>query len=608
MICSKDNHLGVVIMKKFLTMLLLSAMTLCFATSAMAASITLNVDSLAYNADDKQDLIGAAGSRTADGKYDASFTIDVSGAQAIKEIALKNETTGKSWSTSPSGTTELLLVQDANGAVVNKSSRMPVTPVLLAASFKLFINDAAASIAKDSTFVVTITLIDNKTATAKTSVKAISAAQTAKPETPAAATPTPQTSSSDPIVSFETRGKSAFDLAGTDEKIGANGKEDFQFDVKFSFKDMTVKGLKLTTTAGSKKAEWDTIPGNKIPLVVIIDSSKNIVNKADGSVTFAGSGEAVYSLLVHDKDGILNDPSVKTKIMITLSDGRMLEKEAVKGKKIVGDNALEAEYRGPGKYDFVGQSEKMESNMNPDRFISTAVNATGTITGVRIKDTKSGNIWDTIPSNKHPLVVVMDIKGAKLNKADGTISISVKGTTELHIGFDEENDKNTGPYQVTFVLDNGQLLETSTAAADTAAAKPTVTKAERAVKFTSAKPAVANVDLVGKSKKKGASGAKDTTLNIQLTGKGTVTAMVLAAPDGRGWDTLPSNNGRWLLGVRQGTKMLNAANGTVKIVVNGTKAYQLLMQDNGKLAAKTGTLVLTTTWGDGEVTETQLKW
>lgn len=81
---------------------------------------------------------------------------------------------------------------------------------------------------------------------------------------------------------------------------------------------------------------------------------------------------------------------------------------------------------------------------------------------MRIKDTKSGNIWDTIPSNKYPLAVVMDLKGTKLNKADGTVSIPVKGTTELHIGFDEENDKNTGPYQVTFVLDNGQLMETTT--------------------------------------------------------------------------------------------------------------------------------------------------
>ena len=60
--------------------------------------------------------------------------------------------------------------------------------------------------------------------------------------------------------------------------------------------------------------------------------------------------------------------------------------------------------------------------------------------------------------------------------------------------------------------------------------------------------------------------------------------------------------------MREGGKFLNAANGTVKLNVNGTKTYQLLMQNNGKLNAKNGKLLLTVTWGDGEVTETELKW
>ena len=32
------------------------------------------------------------------------------------------------------------------------------------------------------------------------------------------------------------------------------------------------------------------------------------------------------------------------------------------------------------------------------------------------------------------------------------------------------------------------------------------------------------------------------------------------------------------------------------------------MQNNGKLNAKPGKLLLTVTWGDGEGTETELKW
>lgn len=577
---------------------------------------TLGIDALTFNATTDQDVLGANGARAADGKFDASFTLDVSGAQAVKEISIKNETTGKAWSTSPGGATELLLVRDGNGTVINTGSRMPITPVLLAATFDLVISDAASSIPKDSTFLVSVVTIDNKTITAKTSAKSQAPASPITSKSmdviPAKPAPIPTPTVNEGITTFETRGISEFDLANTGEKIGASGKDNYQFDIKFAFKDMTVRGLKLVAATDSKKADWDTIPGNNIPIVAVIDTSKNIVNKADGSVSFNIKGEAVYSLLVHDKTMVLSDPSVKTKVIITLSDGRMLEKEAVKGRHIVGENSMVAEYRGIGKYDFVGQSEKIESNMNPDRFITMTVNTNGTVTGIRIKDTKKGTTWDTIPSNKNPLCLVMDSKGEKLNRADGTVSIPINGVTELNIGFDEENDKNTGPYQVTFVLSNGQLMEATAASASASSPAeikaPAAPAAERAVKFTTPKPLLLNVDLVGKNKKPGASGAKDMMLGIQTTGKGSIVAMVLAASDGGGWDTLSANNGRWLLGVRSAGKLINAKNGTVKILINGTKTFELFMQDNGKLAAKTGKFLLTTTWNNGEVTETELKW
>lgn len=590
--------------------MLLAAFVAFGASAAMAASLTLTVEGLAFNAEEKQDVMGTGTSRTADGKTDAAFDLAVSGAQAIKEISLKNETTGKVWSTSPSGTTELLLVKDSRGNIVNSAGRMPVTPVLIAADFTLYIGDAASAIAKDSTFTVSVTLIDKTVVTGKATVKAV--AQSTTTQQPA--TPTtekkPDAAATDGITSFESRGKSEHDFAGTGEKVGSDGKEDFRFDAVLSFKDAVVKGIKITAVAGSKKSEWDTVAGNKLPIITLIDKENNITNKTDGTVSFTVKGTAAYTMLVQDNAGILSASDAKVKILISLADGRMFEKDAVKGKVIAAKDTLAVEYKGVAKYDFVGASEKMESNMNPDRFISAVINTAGTITGVRIKDTKTGKIWDTIDGNKNPLVAVMNMKGEKSNKNDGTISLAVKDTTELLFCFDEEDDKAAGPYQVTLVLSNGQLMEASTGSAGTTAAKTetSVSKADRAVKFTSKKPAIINVDLVGKNKKKGASGAKDMSLNLTITGKGNITAMVLTGADGRGWDTLSSNNGRWLLGVRMGSKMLNAANGTVKIAVNGTKSYQLLMQDNGKLAAKTGRFSLTTTWGDGEVTETELIW
>lgn len=606
-------------MRKFAVTAMLAAVAIFCSSAAFAANLTLKVDSLNFT-EAKQDLVGPSAAQK-DGKLDAEFSLGVSGAQAIKEISIKNETTGKVWSTSPSGGSELLLVKDSAGNTLNSGGRMKITPVLLAGDFKLYINDAQGAIAKDSKFTATVTMIDGKTAAGSVNVKSQAPAApkaqqpaqakttqppAAQPQQPAKATAAQPKDTS--IVSFETFGTGDLDLASANEGIGGDGHKDHVFGVRFFFKkDATVKGLKVTAEGSGKKAEWDTIAGNKAPLVVILDPSQNIVNKADGSVSFSGNGEAVYSLLVDDKANVLSAPDAKAKVIITLSDGTMLEKEAVKGKKTAAKDSAIAEYRGIGKYDFVGQGKKLESNMNPDKFIGLSLNTTNTLTGVKIKD-KEGHTFDTIPSSKNPLVAVITPKNEKLNKGDGSISLQVKGPTELFLAFDEDDEKEAGPYQVTMVFADGSLIEATTAKPLAEGESDSVTTADRAVKFLSKKPAKAALDLVGKNKKKGANGAKDMTLSVQITGKGNITAMVLTDANGKGWDTLPGNNGRWLLGVRLGNKLLNAPKGGAKFAVNGTKNYQLLMQDNGRLAAKKGSLTLTTTWGDGEVTETELSW
>ena len=587
-------------MHKLSKTIMVALFLVIFSGSAFGASLGLDVDSIRFNADEKADIIGEGTSRSSDGKVDASFTLAVSGAQAIKEISLKNETTGKMWSTSPSGNVGLLLVKDSGGNILNSSGRLPVVPVLLGADFKLYINDAEGSIPKDSDFTVTVTLIDNKDVRGKTSVKGLGQPVAAPQTDPGA----------EGISAFETNGASEHDFAGSGEKVGADGKNDYQFTLSLNFKDATVRAMKITAQTASKKAEWDTITGNSLPIVTVIDSGSNIMNKTDGTVAFSVKGPAKYTLLAQDKDGIMADASVKAKITISLSDGRMFERDAVKGKTAAHRDSMAAEYKGTGKYDFTGPNEKMESNLNADRQIDTVINISGTIAGVRVKCTSSGRIWDTIAGNGNHLVVLTDDKGARQNKNDGTVSIPVNAEKKFSLWFDEEDSKKAGPYQVTFVMSNGQVFEASTAAAsaEQPAPAPEVTKADRSVKFTSSKPAIVNVDLVGKNKKLAASGSKDMALNISITGKGLVKALALTDNSGKGWDTLAGNNGRWLLGVREGSKVLNLKNGTVRFPVNGTKTYQLLMQDSGTLAKKNGRLNLAVTWADGEVTESSIRW
>jgi hypothetical protein len=573
---------------------LMALLFVVFSASQLgAATFKINVDSLTFNAGDKQDVMGPA-SAAADGKYDASFTLKLSGAHAIKDIELKNETTGKAWSSSPSSAAGLLLVKDAAGKILNASGTMPVVPVLRGTTLTLYVSDAYEAIPKDSVFTVNVILIDDKVVTGKTTVNAYASGQQ-------------QASNGEGITELVYEGTSDLDLAGNGEKIGADGKEDHRFGIKLSFSDAAVTAIKLTAISGGKTVTWDTIPANKTPIIAVTDSGNNILNKTDGSVSLAVKGSFNCTLLAQDIDGVLSSPGVKVKMTLSLSDGRIFEKDAAISQPSPSRIALTAEYKGPGKYDFAGKSEKMESNLNADSCISVTLNTDGVVTGIKVKNTKNSDIWDTIPGNNYPLVVVTNEKGEKQNKADGSVSLQIKSGGSLSLWIDQESDKQAfGPYTVTMVMSNGQVLEASTAKTGGQSA-PNVTKADRAVKFLSSKPAVINIDLVGKSKKRAPDGGKDTYIDIEITGRGKIVAMTVTGTSG-GWDTLTSNNGRWLLGVSEGTKLLNSANGTVALQINGTKKYRLFMQDNGALLKKNGKLTLSVTWKDGQVTQSALIW
>ena len=681
-----------------------------FSGAAFGASLGLDVDSIYFNADEKADVMGAGTSRSADGRTDASFSLGVSGAQAITEISLRNETTGRMWSTSPSNSVQLLLVKNSGGNILNPSNRLPITPVLMGADFRLYINDAEGSIPTDADFTVIVRLIDDQEVTGKTRVNGLGHTY-------------PYASSTDGISAFEIN--------------GADGNNYRHFTLDLNFNNVNVRAIKISGQNYSTNIMWDTVERNNVPALKVIDSGNNIMNRRDGTVDFTVRGTQRYALLAYDKDGILADRSAKAKIIISLSDGRTFEREASisnstafrdtlsveykgtgrydftgqdekmesnaradrqidavlqtsgtiagvrvrsassgwvwdtipgNGKYLVvltdengrrqnnydgsvnmringttalslwfdGDNTkkdgpytvtfvmsdgqvieastgttaalretLSVEYKGTGKYDFTGQDEKMESNARADRQIDAVIDTSGTIAGARVRSASSGWVWDTIPGNGKYLVVLTDDKGRRQNNSDGTVNMRVNGSTALSLWFDGDNTKKDGPYTVTFVMSDGQVLEASTGDAPAAA---TVTKADRSVIFTSAKPALVNLDHVGKNKKRAANGYKDTALNIKITGKGNIKALALTFDSGKGWDTLAENNGRWLLGVRESNKILNHNNGAIRIPVNGTKTYQLLMQDNGDLRKRNGVVHISVTWADGQVTKSYLKW
>lgn len=581
-----------------------------FAGSAFAASVSLKIDRFTYDPDIQSDVMGEAGSIKTDGKPDMGFRFSVSGAQAIKNVTVTQKETGKIWSASPNSGQGLLVVTDSSGTVLNESKSFPLTPVLLMADFRAYIGDAETAFEKDSTLELSLTLVDNKVVKAETQVKGTGKVAD-KDKKDEKDEKKGVSDGKDGIKFAEFFPKSEFDVVGTGEKISADGKPDARIDLGIEFKDAVINGIKVKSSVGGKSASWDTISGNNIPIVAVVDKNENILNKTNGSVSIAVKGGTKLMLLVQDNN-IMPQANSKVTVTVTTADGRVYENSAKRGKVVLDKDTMAVDFKGKGRFDFVGENEKLSSNLNPDNQITAEINSVGTVSGVKVK-ASNGKVWDTVANNNNWLVAVTDEKNERLNKQDGTVSFKLDGPTKLNLWFEEESGADA-PYTVTFVFTNGRAIVANTKeTAKPAPKKPAATEPKpsgeiRDVKFISIKPQLINVDIVGKNKKRAANGAKDTMLKIRVTGDGTITAITVKDQWSGGWDTFDSNNGRWLLGVRENTKLLNAADGTVKIPVNGVKTLQLFMQDNGKLRANKGKFIVVVNWSDGEVSENIIEW
>lgn len=565
---------------------------LCFGlTLSTADAASLKISAFTFNHDSREDIMGPGGALTPDGKPDASFSLSVGGASAIKEITLKNEASGTEWSTNTP--ISFAALQGSDGEFINSSGRVTVLPVILGASYKLYISDADKEITKETSYIVTVKLVDGSALTAKAEAAPFKGALDERAKT-------------DGITSVKSLGVSDYDLAGAGETLGADGKKDFGVKAALRFSDARVTGMKINVQNGTEKGEWDTLKGNNIPMLVVLDKNESIVNKADGSVSIAVAGTGEYTLLLQDNAGIFTRPGTNGTLTVALADGRVFEEKIEMGKITAVANTLTVEYKGKGRYDFVGENEKLASNLNADRQLDASLNASGTVSGVRIK-AANGKIWDTIPGNSNWLTAVTNKKGEKLNNADGSVSIPISGPTDFSLWFEEDKAANE-PFTVTFVLTNGQVIEATTA--KTAEGKDPGGKATggQEIKFLTAKPAPINLDIVGKNKKLAPNGAKDHSIKVQIKGSGQIVAIRMRDSTNFGWDTLPANNGRWRLAVREGNKTLNDSSGAIKIPVNGTRELTLVAQNNGNLSAAKGRLILEVSWSDAPVTSATLTW
>ena len=585
--------------KNYLLISLSLLLLILSATNSWAAMGSIS--SFKFN-ESTADIVGAGYTQSPDGKMDASFAVDIKGSGVIVRFELKNITSGQVWDTAPNNNNAILLVQNRSGETMNTQTGMRALAFVFGTGATLWINDRDTVLSKGGEFQLTVHFVDKSTTFASVMVK-----QTA------ISTPASSTGEAISILSAEFMGQGNRDLVGNTSKFAANGVNDWELVARVKGSG-TIVGFKLINTAGDT-ATWDSLATSGTPFIAAMLPTTEILNRADGTVNIPINGEVTFHLWV-ENTGSLNKENTRTKLVVLMQDGSVSERTVTPlTQKTTGAQILSLEYKGVGYFDFVNNSKKPGSNINPDYRFDVKIEGSVTIVGARIKDLNdTGRIWDTLPETSNWLVGVTEKDSGLLNKNDGTLSHSVRGETLLSLWVEEKGDMSKpAQYRVTLVLSDGKVLEKDTPKVIITEKPRPIDKstdrtlAERSVRMT-AKPVKIATSVVAKKETTGAGGKNNVSMMIRVRGTGTITYLSLTNQTGGGmWDTIPKNN-RPILGVRQKAKILNRVDSSVNIPVKNMADFELIVEDNGTLL-KTGTrYLLTLFWADGEETQQVLSW
>jgi hypothetical protein len=447
-----------------------------FAISGAAFAAMGKVDGFTFSQAADRDVVGDGNALAPDGKPDAEFSVRLGGsAGAISAFTLKNLSTGQTWS-SAGGSAGVLGVVDGKGAVVNSS--FPKVAFVLAADFKLYVNNRAAITAAGGEFEVSVKFIDNSTATARVAIPASApVSPDEKPaEAPAGApaSPAPASPGSGKIISSAFKGVGNYDLSDGTKKLGSNMSPDYRFDVSLAGTD-TLTGVRVRATGGgSPDRVWDSVPTTSNPLVVVTDQGKGTpLNAPDGSVSIPVKDLRDLSLWVDGGDEVKRQDF---RLTFLFSGGRIEETDIKQAAAPAA--AANSGGRGQGqrnipralqmkakpaqiKLDVVGKNRLKKASGVKDFSLMINVRGEGKIEAVSVINQIGKGRWDTIPGSASWLLLVRK-GGSQVNDAKNfSVSIPMKGgeTLELLMEDDGTLAKKEGRLLLSVTWDDGEVVE-----------------------------------------------------------------------------------------------------------------------------------------------------
>jgi hypothetical protein len=429
------------------------------------------IDSFSYTGR-AADVVGD-GTVGADSKGDAEFALALSGtASVISAISLKNLTTNQEWSTGSAA--NVLGVADSKGSVINGD--FPGVAFLLKTSYQLYVNDAAALLAKGGEFEATVTFVDRSTATSRTTVAA-------KAAEGGAAAATPGGAGNAKLVSAEFKGVGGYDLSDGTKKLNSNMSPDYRFDIRLSGTD-TLTGVRIRTISGTPERVWDTAPTTNNGLVVVTEGGKGTpLNQGDGSLQLPLADTRDLNFWI---DGA--DDTAKRDFRLTLlfAGGRIAEvdlKQTGSGapaaqpnqQQGANQNARGGGSRGRGgersaemsakpvqiKLDVVGKNRVKKASGVKDFSLVIKVRGRGRIEAISLVNQAGDGMWDTVAGSKAWLMIVRKNNTQANDPKDMSVSIPVSGNDTLELLIEDNGSltkKNTR-FLLAVTWDDGEITE-----------------------------------------------------------------------------------------------------------------------------------------------------
>jgi len=404
-----------------------------------------------------RDVAGKRETLGKDGTDDAHFQVRFTTLSVVDQVTIRNvDGTNAVWDTVPgNGIWAIAVFQD--GKLKNRADGSVRFTVDGDTVLDLWVADNGAVAGGKTRFEVIVRFEDGTTFS-----------ETALPGTPEAGSPV------EDILSAVLYAPATTDIANRGETVGANGTPDWRITLSLAGEG-TVISFIVRGIEGSV-AEWDTLPGNKKPLVVVTDQGGKILNASNGSVSIPLSGRKDLSLWLDDA-GALSEPANRFRVIAVLSDGRTFERiierpsphlPLPKGKvEVVESDSVRAFYMGKGPRNILGKGEPEDItkglDANPDAHVRLRLaSLDGTIESLTVESLDGrGGDWDTIPGNgRWHIAVTETATGPVLNKNDGSFTRKVSGSSEFHLWLADNGKLSANPsgYRVVVRFTDGRAL------------------------------------------------------------------------------------------------------------------------------------------------------